>query len=88
MSMSSAFVDGNELAGPLGEVFAVDMTAALGVCAGCGTRGPIGAARVYSNAPGLVARCPQCEEVLMKVVRAENRVWLDLRGLSAVEIRL
>ena len=51
--------DGNALAGPLQEIFAVDVTAATGCCAGCGNSGPIAALRAYTRAPGLVARCPE-----------------------------
>jgi len=33
------FLDGNAMAGALGEVFAVDVTAAVGRCDGCGAVG-------------------------------------------------
>ena len=42
--------------------------------------------RVYEHAPGLVARCPGCEEVLLRLVRTPDRAWLDLRGIVALEI--
>jgi len=83
-----SYVDGNELAGVLGEVFAVDLTAARGTCAGCGSVRPIAEARVYDHAPGLVARCPGCDAVLLRVVRTAERVFLDLRGVSCVELAL
>jgi hypothetical protein len=83
-----SFVDGNDLAGPMREVFAVDMTVALGRCGSCGRTGPLAEARVYDRAPGLVARCIECEEILMRVVRGPDRVWLDLRGVSVLEIPL
>ncbi len=35
----SAYLDGNVLAGALGEVFAVDVTSATGRCVSCGTSG-------------------------------------------------
>ena len=52
-------LDGNVLAGTLGEVFAVDITSAMGQCASCGSRQAMGQAMVYIDAPGLVARCRQ-----------------------------
>ena len=41
--MTTEHLDGNALAGPLGEIFAVDVTAAVGRCASCGLTGPIAA---------------------------------------------
>jgi hypothetical protein len=83
-----SYVDGNGLAGALREVFAVDLTTATGTCAGCGSVRPMAETRVYDRAPGLVARCPGCEAVLLRVVRTPERVFLDLRGLSCVELSL
>jgi Family of unknown function (DUF6510) len=82
------YLDGNALGGALGELFAVDVTAAVGQCASCGTSGVIGQARVYSNAPGMIARCPACDEVLVRLVRNEDRAWLDLRGISCLQLAL
>lgn len=86
--MTEDYLDGNELAGPLGEVFAVDVTMATGRCAHCGRSGPVAQMRVYTSAPGLVARCPGCEEVLLRLVRAPGRAYLDLRGLTMLEVPL
>jgi hypothetical protein len=41
---------------------------------------------VYGPEPGLVARCPGCEEVVLRLVRGPGTVWLDLRG--AVSLRM
>jgi hypothetical protein len=82
------FVDGNELAGPLRELFAFDMTMARGRCAGCGSASMIAQAHVYDHTPGLVARCPTCEAVLIRLVRAPGRAYLDLRGVSVLEVPL
>jgi hypothetical protein len=87
-AMSDDHLDGNALAGSLREIFAVDMTIATGRCAGCGYRGPVATLRVYQRAPGLVARCPNCEEVVLRVVRGPDRAWLDLRGTVSLEIPL
>jgi hypothetical protein len=74
------WVDGNALAGPLGEIMGTDLTVAELTCAGCRTTRPLAAMRVFDRAPGLVARCPGCEDVVMRVVRTAGRVLVDLRG--------
>ncbi len=84
----SAYVDGNVLAGALGELFAVDVTTAVGECVTCGTSGAIAQTRVYTDAPGLVARCPACGEVVLRLVRAPDRAWLDLRGMRCLQLAI
>ncbi len=74
------WVDGNALAGPLGEIMGTDLTVAEFTCAGCRTTRPLAAMRVFDRAPGLVARCPDCEDVVMRVVRTTSRNLVDLRG--------
>ena len=86
--MDDSFHDGNAIAGPLREIFAVELTAAVGRCAGCGRVGAVAEARVYLDAPGAVARCPGCDAVLLRLVRGPDRAWLDLRGLVNLEIPL
>ena len=86
--MTETWVDGNELAAPLRDVFAVDLTVARGQCVGCGRSSTIAEIRVYARAPGLVARCPGCDTVLLRVVRAPDRVWLDLTGLRYLEMAI
>lgn len=82
------YLDGNMLAGPLREIFAVEVSGASGRCANCGLVGPLAALRVYAHAPGLVARCPGCTEVVLRLVRAPNSAWLDLRGATYLQVPL
>ena len=82
------FLDGNTLAGPLGEIFAAEITTAVGQCASCGLAGPVGALRVYGPDPGMVARCPRCEEVVLRLVRGPDAAWLDLRGTVSLRFEL
>ena len=82
--MNDEYQDGNALAGPLSEVFAVDLTAAVGRCPSCGRSGAIATLRVYQRAPGLVARCPDCDAVILRLVRAPDRTWLELRGVICI----
>ncbi|MBB5775819.1 DUF6510 family protein [Nonomuraea sp. NPDC051941] len=86
--MTAEHLDGNALAGPLGEIFAVDVTAATGRCASCGLAGPVASLRVYGPDPGLVARCPGCEEVILRLVRGPGTAWLDLRGTVSLRVNL
>ncbi|MGR6913575.1 DUF6510 family protein [[Actinomadura] parvosata] len=81
-------LDGNALAGPLSEIFAVDVTSATGRCASCGLTGPVASLRVYGPDPGLVARCPGCEEVVLRLVRGPGTAWLDLRGTVSLRVNL
>lgn len=79
-------LDGNMLAGPLSEIFAVDATIAVGQCADCGWTGPLAETKVYMGA-GAVARCPRCGQVLLVVVSSPDEVRLDLRGLANLRIQ-
>ena len=80
------YMDGNALAGALREIFTMDVTAAQGRCAGCGRTGMVAETRVYEHAAGLVARCPGCDAVLIRLVRAPDRAYLDLHGMSFLEM--
>jgi Zn finger protein HypA/HybF involved in hydrogenase expression len=82
--MNDTMLDGNALAGLLQEVFAVEVTTAIGTCAHCGTAGPVGAVHVYRGA-GTVLRCPHCDNTLAKIVRSDSRVWIDFTGIRTLE---
>jgi hypothetical protein len=43
---------------------------------------------VYGPEPGLVGRCPHCTDVLMRLVRTPDALWLDLSGVSALRISM
>jgi hypothetical protein len=87
MQADDRYMDGNALAGELQELFAVDVTAALGECAHCGHEAPMAQTRVYTRAPGTVVRCRGCGETLLKLVTAPHARWLDLSGLSRLSFR-
>ncbi len=79
-------LDGNAAAGELRQVFAVDLTAAVGECTGCGRTGELATALLYLRAPGLVLRCPGCDGVLLRLVTAPGRMWLDMGGLRCLQL--
>lgn len=78
------YVDGNAAGGELSRVFALDVTAAEGQCAHCGATKRFAEAHLYMQGPGVVARCPVCEQVLLRLVSARQRVFLDVRGMKYV----
>ena len=86
MTSSKLWTDGTALAGPLQSVLGMEVTTAVGRCIGCGRTGPIAEARVFDHAPGLVARCPTCDQVLLRLVHGSSRAWLDLRGLTYLQL--
>ena len=83
--MGELMLDGNAIAGLLQEVFAVEMTTAIGTCGRCGTAGPVGAVHLYRGA-GIVLRCPHCNNALAKIVKNDTRVWIDFRGIRTLEV--
>jgi Zn finger protein HypA/HybF involved in hydrogenase expression len=83
--MDELMLDGNAIAGLLQEVFAVEMTTAVGTCGDCGTAGPVGAAHLYRGA-GIALRCPHCGNTLAKIVKNDSRLWIDLRGIRTLEV--
>jgi Family of unknown function (DUF6510) len=85
MEAAEARVDGNAIGGLLREIFTMEMTTAETTCASCGAVNSVGRVDVYLRAPGVVVRCPGCEQVLMRIVRAPGRFWIDLRGTRCLE---
>jgi Family of unknown function (DUF6510) len=86
MSGSNLWTDGNALAGPLRDVFRPDVTTAIGRCMACGSTAPVAEMRVFDHAPGVVARCPTCDQVLLRLVHGPGWAWLDLHGLVYLQL--
>jgi hypothetical protein len=84
--MDALRLDGNAAAGILREVFASEMTTAVGTCGNCSAVNAVGAVHVYHGA-GVVLRCPSCESVLMRIVESETRLWIDLTGVRSLELQ-
>ncbi len=78
------YIDGNAAAGELSNIFAMDVTVAEGQCAHCGATKRFAEAHLYMQAPGVVARCAVCEHVLLRFVKARQRAFLDLRGMTCL----
>ncbi len=84
----SDYMDGNMLGGSLGELFSMDVTSATVTCVSCGASWAIAQTRVYPHAPGMVARCPTCDAVLLRLVRGPDRGWLELRGGNSLQVAM
>jgi Family of unknown function (DUF6510) len=71
-------LDGNALAGALFDHFGAEMTSVRGSCGTCGASAQIAELRVYASAPGKVARCPRCGNVVFVLVqlRDASRAYL------------
>jgi hypothetical protein len=83
--MDALMLDGNAVAGLLREVFAVEMTTAVGTCGNCGASEAVGAIHVYRGA-GVVLRCPHCDNALVKIVKTGSGVWISFQGVRTLSI--
>jgi Family of unknown function (DUF6510) len=79
-------LDGNAVAGMLTDVLTVEATAGWASCAGCGASNQVGALAAYVHGMGAVLRCPSCDTAMLRAGRAPGRVWLDLRGMSWLQV--
>jgi Family of unknown function (DUF6510) len=87
--MEELKLDGNAAAGTLEQMFAFEVTTAVSTCASCSAVGAVGSAMVYSQAPGIVLRCPACGAVLLRVVNdGASRYWLEMTGVRSLEVGL
>jgi hypothetical protein len=77
-------LDGNALAGPLLELFTVDLSAAMATCLHCDGTAPLAEHQVYADAPALVLRCRDCAGVLLRYSadrHGSGMVHADFSGL-------
>ena len=79
-------LDGNAVAGLLREVFALEMTASPTKCAHCGAVGALGTLLAFTQAPGVVLRCPACEQVVLRIVETADAIYLDARGAAYLRL--
>ncbi len=79
-------LDANAVAGIFQEIFGTEMTASPTECAHCGAEGEVGTLLAFTQAPGIVLRCPACENVVIRITQTPNAYYIDARG--AVYLRL
>jgi hypothetical protein len=83
----STMLDGNAAAGILSEIFTLEMTSSWLECANCGREGEMGTLLAFMQAPGVILRCPACENIILRIVEAPEAIYLDLRGAVYISLR-
>jgi Family of unknown function (DUF6510) len=73
-------LDGNAAGGLLGELFALEITAAQITCGGCGAVAVVGETRDYGGAMGAVLRCTHCNTAMIRLTHTPAGLWLDMHG--------
>jgi Family of unknown function (DUF6510) len=75
-------LDGNAIAGLLYEHYEREMTTAVGACTHCHTSACIAELDVYVKAPGAVARCRHCGDVVFVLVSVRGVTNIHAEGFS------
>jgi hypothetical protein len=78
-------LDGNAVAGTLGELFGVEMTTVVATCSGCGKTGMLAETGVYVDSPGIVVRCRTCDTALIVIVERRGVFCVDLSGVGQID---
>ena len=73
-------LDGNAMAGALGQVLALDVTRLRRRCPDCGLEDVLAAHRAYVGA-ATVLRCPGCDAVAVRVAERDGDVMVEWRGV-------
>jgi hypothetical protein len=81
----AVWLDGNAIAGLLGELFAAEMTGVDRGCGACGQHNAVGAHRLYRGA-GAVLRCPTCGDIALRMAVLEDRYVVQLRGSWTLDV--
>ncbi len=79
-------LDGNALAGMLYDIFGTEMTTTPTQCAHCGDIAAVGALLAFTQAPGMVLRCPSCESIVLRMVQTPTAMYLDARGAAYLKL--
>jgi hypothetical protein len=79
---TALMLDGNAIAGELQQIFGRDMTAAVARCAGCSRDAAMGALMAFTQGPGIVLRCPACQNAIARIVETPAAIYLEARGAA------
>jgi DNA-directed RNA polymerase subunit RPC12/RpoP len=74
--------DGNALAGVMHDIFARDMTTMGYKCTNCGRTGVLAETAVYMSGPGTVARCRDCDTILLTLTERHGMHCIDSPGIA------
>lgn len=75
-------LDGNALAGVLHDLFGRDMTTMGYTCTSCGRMGVMAELVVYMSGPGAVARCRNCDTILLMLTERHGMYCVDISGMT------
>jgi ribosomal protein S27E len=75
-------LDGNAMAGIMQDVFARDMTTMRYKCTGCGSTGVVAETVVYMSGPGTVARCRDCDTILVMLSERHGTYCIAMPGIA------
>ena len=75
-------LDGNALAGVMHDLFARDMTTMGHKCTSCGRTGVLAEMAVYVSGPGTVARCRDCDTILLMLSERRAMYCIDMPGMA------
>jgi hypothetical protein len=79
-------LDGNVLAGPATDLFAFEPTMAQCQCQSCADIATLGQAMVYGQPMGFVARCRNCDNILIVIVEHAGQKSLNMQGLRWLRV--
>ncbi len=79
-------LDGNAAAGLFQEIFGLEMTTTPAECASCGNTAELGALLLFMRGPGLVLRCPECKQVVLRIVQTPDSYFIDARGAAYIRL--
>ncbi len=80
MSLQSfSYLDGNAAGGELSNIFALDTAA---------QQDPSPRPMCTCKGPGILARCPACEHVILRLANIRERLLLDMRGMTHLSFEL
>jgi hypothetical protein len=79
---TALMLDGNAIAGELQQIFGRDMTMAVARCAGCSRDAALGALMAFTRGPGIVLRCPACQNAIARIVETPAAIYLEARGAA------
>ena len=84
----SLMLDGNAAAGILNEIFTWEMTACPVECGNCGREGEVGTLLAFMQTPGVVLRCPTCENIILRAAQTPDGIYLDMRGAAYLHFKI
>lgn len=79
-------LDGNVLGGPTSDLFSFEPTTTQGQCLSCADIATLAQAMVYGPPMGFVARCRNCDNVLIVIVERAGQKTLNMGGLRWLRV--